>query len=255
VSKPPASPAELAQQLAAAHRSTAQIEAPTAATMPADADAAYDVQHRTLAILRQPIAGWKVGFRSADGAIQCAPLRANRVFSSDVVLQRSDYAVLALELEFAFRFGRVFEPYSGPYSDAVVLDALSATLATIEVVSSRYTTWPAVHEFAQLADLLNHGALVFGDAAPYSASLPFAAPELSFTFNGASVVNGPVANPAGDPRRLLGWMVNHCVARGVAIGGDLLVTTGSYTGAHFPGTAGTAVGQIKGLPPVRVTLA
>ena len=111
--------------------------------MPADAAAAFDVQHRTLAWLEQPIAGWKVGAKTLDGPIQGAPLPADRMLPSGAALRLADYPVLALELEIAFRFGRVFEPFSGPHGEEGVLGALSSMLATIEIVSSRYAEWPA----------------------------------------------------------------------------------------------------------------
>jgi 2-keto-4-pentenoate hydratase len=64
-----------------------------------------------------------------------------------------------------------------------------------------------------------------------------------------------VANPAGDPRRLLAWLVNHCTARGIAVGGDVVVTTGSYTGMHLASSPGTVTGEIRGLPAVSLSLA
>ena len=245
---------DLARRLADAWREHTTITDLDAGSIPADAAAAFDIQHRSLGLMQQTIAGWKVGAKSVDGPIQGAPLPADRCLPSGATLRRADFAVLGLEFEIAFRFGRVFEPFSGPHSDQEVLAALSHMQATIEIVSSRYAAWPAVDKLAQLADLQNHGALVCGDAVAHDPAYPFLDPRLSFSFNDTDVIKGRVANPAGDPRRLLAWTVNHCVARGIALGGDVLVTTGSYTGMHFPDGPGTAVGRISGLPPVQLTL-
>ncbi|GAB7542384.1 hypothetical protein CS8_020500 [Cupriavidus sp. 8B] len=43
--------------------------------------------------------------------------------------------------------------------------------------------------------------------------------------------------------------------RGMTLGHGTLVTTGSYTGMHFPAQAGVALGRIAGLPPVELILA
>ena len=51
------------------------------------------------------------------------------------------------------------------------------------------------------------------------------------------------------------WLVNHVTSRGLTVREDVVVTTGSYTGMYFPERAGTAIGAIDGLPPVRLTLA
>ena len=60
--------------------------------------------------------------------------------------------------------------------------------------------------------------------------------------------------PAGDPRRLLPWLVNHLTGRGLAVSPALGVTCGSYTGMHFVDRPGEAVGRIAGLPDVRLAI-
>ena len=75
------------------------------------------------------------------------------------------------------------------------------------------------------------------------------------TADGADIVKCPVANPAGDPRRLLAWVVGHCTVRGITVDSDDVVTTGSYSGMHFASAPGTVVGEIRGLPPIGLTLA
>jgi len=226
-----------------------------AGLVPADAQAAYAVQAHVLALRQSGIAGWKVGSKTPTGPIQGAPLPADGVHASPATLMRAAFRPLALELEIAFRFGEDFAPRSAPYADEQVFAALSHMAATIEVVSSRYQEWPGVDRLAQLADLQNHGALVVGEAVPYRAGYPYLAPSLSFTFDGADIAASPAANPAGDPRRLLPWVVNHCRAHGITLQAGTWITGGSYTGMHFPATPGTARGSFDGLPPVALTLA
>jgi 2-keto-4-pentenoate hydratase len=245
----------LARLLAAAQHSATPLANLPTELIPIDLAAAFAVQHQVLAWRDQAIAGWKIGAKSPTGPILGSPLPAAGVFSGEAQVRRADFNLLGIELEIAFRFGRVFEPRATPYSDGEVLDAVTTMQATIEVVTSRYAQWPAVDKLAQLADLQNHGALVCGEAVPYNADFNFEAPALSFTFDGVDIVKSAVANPAGDPRRLLSWVVNHCSARGIAIGNETVITTGSYTGMHFPAGLGSAVGEICGLPPVRLTIA
>ena len=246
---------ELARLLATAQETRLPLISLRPELVPADAAAAFAVQQRTLALRGQAIGGWKVGAKSPAGPIQGAPLPGDRILAAGAVVRREDYPVLGLELEIAFRFGRVFEPSAEPYPDEVVLAGVASMLATIEIVSSRFAKWPEVDKLCQLADLQNHGALACGEAIAYSADFPFAAPSLTFVFDGADIVRSTVANPAGDPRRLLAWVVNHCTARGISVGGDVVITTGSYTGMHFASSPGTVIGAIRGLPPVTLTLA
>ncbi|WP_059412331.1 2-keto-4-pentenoate hydratase [Cupriavidus basilensis] len=247
---------ELARLLARAGGDGLRFADLPAALLPRDADAAYAVQAEVLRQRGAGIGGWKVGAKSATGPVQGAPLPADCVHASPAALKSGSFRRPGLELEIAFRFGRVFAPRAAPYADEEVLDGIEYMAAAIEVVASRYREWPAVDKLAQLADLQNHGALVVGDCVRYQPGYPFLHPALSFTFGGAGVdvVAGAPANPAGDPRRLLPWLVNHCTARGITLGHGTLVTTGSYTGMHFPAQAGVALGTIAGLPPVALTL-
>lgn len=245
---------ELARLLATAQETGSPLVSLPPEFVPVDAAAAFAVQHRTLALRDKAIGGWKVGAKSPTGPIQGAPLPGDRILAAGAVVRCEDYPVLGLELEIAFRFGRVFEPSTEPYADEVVLAGVASMLATIEIVSSRFAQWPDVDKLCQLADLQNHGALACGEAVAYSADFSFATPSLAFMFDGVDIVKSPVANPAGDPRRLLAWVVNHCTAQGITVDSDVVVTTGSYTGMHFASAPGTVSGEIRGLPAVSLTL-
>lgn len=244
----------LSQHLADARRDRLTLAALPPAILPADADAAYATQHEILDALGARIGGWKIGAKSASGPIQGAPLPAADLHPNGARVSRDGFAPLGLELEIAFRFGRSFEPSATPYSDEEVRAGIGSFGATIEIVASRFSAWPDVDKLAQLADLQNHGALIVGEFTPYRDDYPFVAPSLGFTFDGDDVVKATPANPAGDPRRLLTWLVNHASARGIAVTPEMVVTCGSYTGMFFPRNAGTASGHIEGLAPVSVTL-
>jgi 2-keto-4-pentenoate hydratase len=245
----------LSQRLADARTRHLTLSSVPPELIPADADAAYAIQHEILRASGARIGGWKIGAKSDTGPIQGAPLPAGDVYGDGAKLPREVFAPLALELEIAFRFGRRFEPASEPYSEDEVLAGIGSFGTTIEIVASRYAAWPNIDKLAQLADLQNNGALIVGEFAPYRDDFPFVAPSLRFSFEGRDVVLEAAANPAGDPRRLLPWLVNHCaVHRGVAVTPEMVITTGSYTGMFFPQSAGTASGRIEGLAPISVTL-
>jgi len=224
------------------------------ALRPAGADDAYAAQFATVRALGATIDGWKVGAKSADGPAQGAPLPSSGVFRKPATLPRAAFVKPGLELEIAFTLGRRFEPRSGPYDDATVIDAIESVHAAIELVASRFRAWPDIDRLWQLADLQNHGALVVGEGVRYDAAYPFVTPGMRFTFDGASAFGGQPANPAGDPRRLLAWVVNHSVSRGVAVEAGTVVTAGSYTGLYLPSSPGVARGEIDGLPPVQLSL-
>lgn len=223
--------------------------------LPQSAEAAYAVQAQILRERNAAIGAWKVGAKGPDAPIQGSPLPKDCLHFRGVTLPHRAHRPLGLELEIAFFLGHTFSQRANAYSAEEVLEGVSYMAAAVEVVASRYREWPAVDANAQLADLMNHGALVLGEIAAYRADFPFTTPELSFEFEGQSIVNQVPANPAGDPRRLLPWLVNHATQRGITLPANTIITTGSYTGMHFPPGPGSALGRIQGLPPVSLTLA
>lgn len=245
---------ELARLLGDARTRGGALDTLPPGLQPASAEAAYDVQAATLRSMQTSPGGWKIGAKSPTGPIQGAPLPAGDVHRVNATLSRGAFVKPGLELEIAFVLGRRFDAYSGPYADETVFDAIATMHAAIEVVASRFRAWPDIDKLAQLADLQNHGALVVGEGVAYDRDYPFVEPSMSFTFEGASVFGGKPANPAGDPRRLLGWLVNHAVSHGFTIQPGTVLTCGSYTGMHFPDGTGVAKGVIDGLPPVQLTL-
>ncbi|MEH3085176.1 MAG: 2-keto-4-pentenoate hydratase [Xylophilus ampelinus] len=253
----PYSPTALAGRLAALRRTGGVLSAPEAALLPPDDASAWAVQAETLRLCGGGIAAWKVGAKG-DGPAAAAPLPAAGVLPSPATLPRADTGPLSgLELEIAFRFGRGFAPIGRDWTADEVMAGVESVCATIELVASRLPGGSRAHPpQAALADLLSHGALAVGEAAPYDAAYPFGAPAaVAFDFDGADAIAAPPGNPAGDPRRLLPWLVNHCLARGMPFDAGTLVTTGTYTGLYLPPGPGTATGRIAGLPPVVLTLA
>ena len=244
---------QLASTLAAAARSAtpAAIEP---GIYPRSAFEAYRVQREILRLDGRGLGGIKVGSKSTTGPIHGALLPNSGLKPSAENVQLRDFPVVALELEIAFRFGKPFPPRPTPYSEQEVLDSVAMMAATIEIVSSRLAGWPDSDALCQLADLQNHGALIVGEFVPYDPRFPFEQPPLTFTFAGQDIGGSTPVNPAGDPRRLLSWAVNHCLDQGLAVGPELVITTGSYTGAYFLSKPGLAAGEIAGLPPVQVQL-
>jgi 2-keto-4-pentenoate hydratase len=251
-------PADVAENLArllrGAFESGAALSHAASSPVPEGVDGAYRVQQRLLQLRGKRIGGWKVGAKSEAGPIQGAPLPSDGIQASPARLDRAAFGVVGLELEVAFRFGRAFAPSHRSYSSDEVLEGLASFCAAIEVVSSRFAGWPDIDPLLQLADLQNHGALAVGGLVDYDDDFPFLSPALRFRFDGDDIAIARPANPAGDPRRLLTWAVNHCTTRGLHFEEGTIVTTGSYTGVHFAQRSGSAQGEIAGLPAVCLEL-
>lgn len=244
----------LAQLIVEAQRQGVALGELDEALQPKDFNAAYQTQQAIFELRGIKPGGWKIGSKSHTGPIQGSPLPAECIHTQARTFNRVDYAPAVLELEIAFRFNRDFAPQDQDYSDEQVHAGIGEMAAAVEIVASRFAAWPKVEPLTQLADLLNHGALVVGAFVPYREDFPFAQPSLEFLFNDHSIVPGAAANPAGDPRRLLPWLVNHHTRQGLTLAKGLVITTGSFTGMYAAQTSGKVVGVIEGLPAVKLDI-
>lgn len=245
-----------AKRLARARSGAGLLDA-AATVQPRNEDEAFAIQHATLD--GALIGGWKIGAKSATERPTGSPLPASGIHRSGATLAREAYWPCGLELEVAFRFGRVFAPQAAGYDDDEVFAAVEQMCATVEIVSSRFAAWPGVDRLTGLADLQNHGALVVGEASPYRVDFPFLSPKMRFLMDDhdivADTVGGKPANTVGDPRRALPWFVDHCTRHlGIPVTPDMIVTAGSYTGLYLPKRGGSVRAEIEGLAPVTFEL-
>lgn len=236
---------ELAARLLEARRTHTLIDAGSVRScVPVNADEAYIVQQLVLDKLGG-CAGYKIGAGSATAVPQCAPLPATRVFGAAAGIRAGDYARIGLELEIAFSFAEDVDHRLSEQADEVI-DAIDTMSVVAEIVDSRFDAWPDVDPLLQLADLQNNGALVMGDTRPYDRSFDFSAPHVSFYCGNQEIFQGVARHPAGDPRRLIAWLVARTLETGHSIPARTVLTTGSYTPLYIATGPGKVRGEIEG---------
>ncbi|NIE73306.1 2-keto-4-pentenoate hydratase [Pantoea sp. Ap-967] len=221
---------------------------------PQTREQAYEMQLQVLEQLQQSPGGWKVGPTPTAGLAQGSVLPGSWLLPTGAQVHLNAFNYLGLEMEIAFRFKQAFSARTVPYTFEEVEANLQSMAATFELVTSRLEGWPSVPALLQLADLLNHGRLIVGDFIAYDRAFDFQAPTATLTAGGRSVCPEKIGNPAGDPRLLLPWLVNHHTCNGLDFLPEWLVTTGSYTGLQALESPAVYRGQFQGLPPVELTL-
>ncbi|SAL23243.1 2-keto-4-pentenoate hydratase [Caballeronia humi] len=247
----------LAAQLVRAREQHTLIDELAARDIPADTGAAYAIQHEVLRLRNAQIGAWKIGARTPSAPPAGAPIEASLVHASPARLEIASFFRVLVEMEIAFRFDRALPARAEPYERDEVLGAIGGMAVALEVVDSRFAQWPNLAPLAQLADAQNNGALVVGAIEPYNVIAPgfdFLAPRLELTLDGVSIVPDTGGNPAGDPRELLVWFVNHCSRMGLAVEPFWTVTTGTYTGAHRIEVPGLVHGSIDRVGEIELAL-
>ena len=199
---------------------------------PAHSDEAYAVQD---AVARRlgPAAGWKVGAKAPGAMPNAAPLFADLVRPSPADWPSASLHMIGVEAELAFRLGRDIAARSEPVSRDEVFGSIASMHAAIEIVDTRLAEWKDADRLWVLADNQSNGGFVYEPEGVPFRSESYGHVPVRLVINGEAVVDGRGGNPAGDPRWLVEWLVNHCAQRRGGLRADMLVTTGSYTGMVF----------------------
>ena len=213
---------------------------------PQTLDDAFAIQDATLAALGETVAGWKVAL--VDGrVVRGAIFGVARVRRTARRSTAATMPLLGIEAEIAFRFERDLPAGKHSYED--VADAVSA-FAAIEIVDSRFRSYPDVSAQERNADFVSNGGFVRGPSAANWRKLDLTNIAVTLTIGGQEVVKRNGGHIAGDP-----------LLPAVALANDLpggikagqFITTGTYTGMTFAKVGQTAVAEFAGFGPVEVS--
>lgn len=217
---------------------------------PATVEEAHAIQEAAAAQLGETIAGWKVAL-TPDGEVARGALVQSRVVASGASLPASQMPLLGVECEVAFRFERALPARTAPYGYEEVAAAVTAFPA-IEVVDSRFHTYPSTPLLDRIADFMSNGAFVRGADIPAWRSVDLVRLDVELVVDGESVVRRMGGHNAKDPLLPALALVNDLRTLGGVAAGKA-VTTGTYTGLHHvkPGQAVEAVFHGVGTVTVR----
>ncbi|MGC3874038.1 2-keto-4-pentenoate hydratase [Halomonas sp. GXIMD04776] len=218
-----------AQRLIEAHERHTQIAVPECIPL-ADATDAYVIQERVSERLGTP-SGWKLG-----GIIKGEVPRFSRLFSelsqrSPGHIAREDYHLVFLEPELAVVLGDDLPARDEPYRLEEIAERVASLHAAIEVVDSRFQSWPEVPPLWQLADGLSHGSFVLGSGIDGADLKQMKDAVYRLTLDGEVALSGRGNHPGGDPALLLMQMINTRVATsGEGFRAGEVITTGTFDG-------------------------
>lgn len=202
------------------------------ASGPASADDAYAVQD---AVARRlgPLGGWKVGAKAPGETPNAAPLLADLVRPSPANWPASSLHMIGIEAELAFRLGRNIDPRNNPLTRDEIWASVASVHAAIEIVDTRLSDWRHADRLWVLADNQSNGGFVYSPEGISLSDQPLAEAPVRVAIDGRIAAEGRGGNPAGDPRWLVEWLVNHCAQQRGGLRAGMFVTTGSYTGMLF----------------------
>jgi 2-keto-4-pentenoate hydratase len=224
--------AQAAALFVAARRTGKHIDALPAACQPQTLDDAFAIQDAVTAALGETIAGWKVAL--VDGRVVRGPIFASRVFDSGAKIEAAKMPLLGIEGEIAFMFNRDMPAGKHSYEDVA---AAVTAFAAIEVVDSRFATYPDAPPQAKNADFVSNGGFVRGPSAANWRALDLKTIAVRLAIGGQEVLSRNGGHIAGDPLIPAVALVND-LPNGVKAG--QFITTGTYTGIAFAKAGQTA---------------
>lgn len=213
---------------------------------PADVDEAYAVQDRITAMLG-PVGGWKVGAKTPDAMPNTAPLMQDLVQTSPAAWPKHVFHLRGVEAEIAFKIGRDIPAGAGPIGEATAFGAVESVHAAIEIVDTRLDSWKDADPLWQLADHQSNAGFVYDPAGIPFSGQDFTDAPVRLVIDGRVALEQRGGNTAGDPRRLLLWLIDHAVQRRGGLKAGTMVTTGSYTGMIFVDKGARVEAEFEGL--------
>jgi 2-keto-4-pentenoate hydratase len=233
-------PEGVAQAVAAmlqARRDMRPLSGLPEAGRPASFDEAYLIQDAFIVASGLGVGGWKIGCTSAVAQKMLnvtepffGPVFPEVIARSPAEMAASGFHMLALECEFAFRFGRDLPVKEAPPERDTIIAAVQTVIPAIEVISTRLDDFIAYGGIQIAADCGANGALILGREVRDWQGLDLDAHEVRPAVDGQEKARGTGAAVLGHPLNALIWFVHKQHERGRGLRTGEVITTGTCTG-------------------------
>ena len=232
--------------------------------LPADKTQAYAAQAELVSLLSnhsgKPV-GYKVGCTNATARQMLAldsPF-SGRCFekelsASPASIDAATLHMIGIEPEIAVRISKDLAP-SKIWQRTDVIDHIGAVMPSVEVVESRFSTWPLMGFLSAIADNGVHRHLVLGESVENWSAESIDQTKVTLTANGITVREGVASNVDGGPFGVVAWLANHLNAMGITLAAGEIVTTGVMTDIYdgAPGEEIVAQYDLPGVVHLNVT--
>lgn len=198
---------------------------------------AYDIQN-AVANIRQETFGrsarvWKASAADVNAEPVAAPIPSQWVYQSPTTVVSTNFNMIGVEAELAFRFAEDLPKREKPYGRDEIMSAIEEVFVAIEIIDSRIKDWKNASQLWLLADNLVSGGFVQGSGVKLWEQLDPSNQQVLLLVDGVEKVVRQGGYPLGDPTLLVPWTVNHCIERHGIFSKGSMVTTGSWTGVVF----------------------
>jgi 2-keto-4-pentenoate hydratase len=150
--------------------------------------------------------------------------------------------MVGIEPEIALRISKDFEPFQGWRAENVI-PYIDAVIPAIEVVESRFSTWPLMGFLSAIADNGVHRRLVLGDPITHWTPEQIEGVHVILKANDQVVRQGYADNVDGGPFGVIAWLANHLNDLGTTLNAGDIVSTGVMTDIYDSAPGETLVAE------------
>jgi 2-keto-4-pentenoate hydratase len=241
---------ETASLLLDARRTGKRIAALPERLKPATVEDAYLVQAAVFERLGDGVAGYKIA-AMPDGVNVVAPILASLMVWNGATRSLSPNDKIGIELEFGFRFAKDVAPDA---DQATIYKAIDATVVTLELCDTRYTSLEGRSRPEMIADFFSSRGAVPGTAIPFDPTMNFKGARVRQIFDGVVNNDRTDSHPNNNPLFPLALLPKALAAQGHHIKAGQFVITGSLTGMSWVDKPTKIIGEIDGFGRVEVKI-
>ncbi len=231
---------------------------------PRSLDDAYRVQHLAHRLLGAGgygrVGGWKIGcttvvmqeYLGVEAPVAGAMFRSS-MWHGGHRFRVSPPRVLGVECEIAVRVGRTLDRRDEPYGVEEAAQAVSVSMAAIEVVEDRYLDYLSMDVPTQVADDFYHFASVVGEEHEGVDPRSLRDVTSTMSINGEPVGRGQGSDILGDPMVALAWLASTLAQRRTPLLAGDVVSLGSLVKTQWVRAGDVVVVNNDVLGEVRAT--
>ncbi|MEL7312176.1 MAG: 2-keto-4-pentenoate hydratase [Pseudomonadota bacterium] len=218
--------------------------------LPGTLSEAYSIQSASVSRWPDQVSGWKVGgipheLRESLGAPRLAgPIYRSSVHKVKPGEEKSmrifDGGFAAVEAEFVFELAETIKPIEREYSDATLIDVVSALHIGAEIASSPMADINRIGPVCVVCDFGNNNGLLVGPSIPDWDKQPPADLTARVCVDGIEVGRASADTVEGGLLQSLRFLITLSAQRGVTLHAGTFVSCGALTGIHDVTTASKA---------------
>ncbi len=228
-------PTVLSESLFNAHAPGKRLSGIPASIAPTTIYEAYLVQAHLVSQLRQKFGdpvGYKVGCTNQTAREMLGvetPFYGRcftkEIFNSPAIIDCSELHMVGIEPEIAVRIGKDMQKDT-PWTAKQVIDLIEEVMPAIEIVESRFSTWPKMGILAAISDNGVHRKLILGQSIADWDEKTISGARVELRLKEKIVRLGHIKNVDGGVFGVTAWLASQLNQKGLTLKRGDIVSTG-----------------------------